>query len=298
MKRLALSALMLAIVVVWGWTFVIVKEAIAAYGVLPFLAVRYAIATVAIGLFAARRVTRASLTTGGLIGLVLAAAYLFQTFGLRLTTPTNSGVITGLFVVFAPVANRLFYGVRTSRLLWGAIGLCVAGLVLLSGGSPDGVAPGDVLTLGAAACFGVHVALLDRHAKHHDASALAFAQVGVAAIVFLLACPMRTMPAWPTRQVWFALVMTGIVATAAAFYVQTFVQQRLPAVQTAMIIVLEPLFAAIFGYWLANDRLTAIQIVGAALMTGAAGVAEVVPLLRQQIRRSGPPQAPPRGQPR
>ena len=117
MKRLALSALMLSIVVVWGWTFVVVKEAIAAYGVVPFLAVRYAIATVAIGAFAARRVTRASLTTGGLIGRVLAAAYLFQTFGLRLTTATNSGVITGLFVVFAPVANRLLYGVRTARLL-------------------------------------------------------------------------------------------------------------------------------------------------------------------------------------
>jgi len=281
LKRLALSLLLLAVVAVWGWTFTLMKEAIAAYGVVSFLAVRYAIASAALGLFAARRADRRTLRTGGLIGLVLVAAYLFQTFGLRHTSATNTGVITGLFVVFVPLANRWLFGVRTERLLWVTIGTSLVGLGLLSGFAPEGVALGDVLTVGAAACFGLHVALLDRYARHHDASALALGQILTAAVVFLAVAPLVEPVAWPTARVWFALLVTGIVATAVAFTVQTYVQQRLPAVQTAMIILMEPLFAALFAYLLAGERLTGVQILGAALLTGSALVAELYPLLRR-----------------
>jgi drug/metabolite transporter (DMT)-like permease len=84
------------------------------------------------------------------------------------------------------------------------------------------------------------------------------------------------------EAVWPALLVTGLVATAAAFLVQTYVQQRLRAVQTAMIIVTEPLFAALFGYLVRGDRLTGVQVAGAGLMVAALVLAEVYPLLRKR----------------
>lgn len=289
MRRLALCALMLAVVAVWGWTFSLMKAPVAEYGVVAFLAVRFAIAAAAMGLVTARRATRRSLATGGLIGLVLAAAYLCQTFGLRLSTATNTGLITGLFVVFAPLANRALFGVRTRAAHWLAVGASVVGVALLTGAGPARPALGDALTLGCAACFGLHVALLDHYAKHHDAGVLAFGQIGSTAVVLLLLWPLAGRVSWPSPRVWFALVVTGLVATAAAFWVQTYAQQRLTAVQAAIIIVTEPLFAAGFGYLLAGDRLVAIQWLGAALMVSALVVAEVYPTLRRSPR---PPAAP------
>ena len=287
MNRLAWCLLLLAVVAVWGWTFSLMKGPVEAYGVVSFLAVRFAIGAGAISLAAARRTTWRTLRVGGPIGLVLAGAYLVQTYGLRHTTATNTGLITGLFIVFAPLANRLLFGVRTRPALWGAIGISVVGLGLLAGGGLNGVALGDVLTLGAAALFGLHIALLDRYAKPHDAVVLAQGQLTAAAAVFLVAWPLiepvRLPPSgWGMDAVWPALLVTGLVATAAAFLVQTYVQQRLRAVQAAMIIVTEPLFAALFGYLVRGDRLTGVQMAGAALMVAALVLVEVYPLLRKR----------------
>ena len=275
--RLALSCLMLGIVAVWGWTFALMKGPIAEYGVVSFLAVRFVIGSAALGLFAARRTNAKGLATGALIGIVLAGCYLFQTFGLRHTTATNTGVITGLFIVFAPLCNRLLFGVRTPATLWAAIGVSVLGLALLTGAGPVRIAMGDLLTLGAAAGFGLHVALLDRYAKRHDAAGLALGQLAAASITFLAIWPFVEPMAWPAPRVWFALLVTGLVATAAGFFVQTLVQRRLSAVETAAIIIVEPVFAAVFGYLLAGDRLTGLQIVGAVLVAGAMIAVEVYP---------------------
>lgn len=278
MRRLALSLLLLGAVAVWGWTFVLVKEAVAGYGVLSFLAVRYAIAAAAIAALTAWRADRRSLGAGMAIGVPLAAGFLLQTFGLRHTTASNSGVITGLFVVFVPLTNRLLFGQRTERVALAAIAVSVLGLGLLSGAAPHGVALGDLLTLGAAAAFGLHVALLGRYSKHYATGALTLGQLVCAAALFAAACPLAERLAWPTPRVWGIILLTALVATAAAFYIQTLVQQRLSAIQVAMILLMEPLFAAVFGYLLAGDRLTGVQIIGAAMMTGAASIVEVRPI--------------------
>ena len=280
MNRLALSGLLLAIVAVWGWTFVLVKDAVAVYGVIPFLAVRFVIGSACIGLFVRRHTDRRTLTAGGLIGVAVALAYLLQTLGLDRSTATNTGVITGLFIVFAPVANRVLFGVKTRPLLWGAIGASLIGLALLTGAGPDGLAGGDFFTLGCAASFGLHVALLDRYSKHYHAGALVFAQLLAATGIFTAAWLASEPLHWPPAEVWPALLITGVVATALAFFVQTSVQQRLSAVETAMIILTEPIFAAVFGYMLHGDRLSGLQIFGGLLMVVAVFAAELYPLVR------------------
>lgn len=280
MKRLLPSALLLAIVIVWGWTFTVVKDAVEIYGVVPFLAVRFAIGAACIGPFAARGVELRSLRTGAWIGLALAAAYLLQTFGLRYSTATNTGLITGLFIVFVPLANRILFGVRTRRMLWAAIAVSLCGLVLLTGTGPQRLQAGDGLTLGCAACFGLHVALLDRYSKDHRAVTLVLGQLTTAAVLLAGVWGVRGPVEWPPAEVWPALLVTGGICTAAAFFVQTFAQQRLSAVETGLIILTEPIFAAVFGWLLAGDRLTGPQIFGAGLMVAAVFAAEIYPLVR------------------
>jgi drug/metabolite transporter (DMT)-like permease len=111
---------------------------------------------------------------------------------------------------------------------------------------------------------------------------LVLGQLTTATILFWCACLPYGIPKWPTAEVWTALLITGGVATAVAFYVQTFVQQRLSAVETAMIILTEPIFAAVFGYLLHGDRLTRLQIGGAALMVAAVFAVE----LHSQLRKN------------
>jgi drug/metabolite transporter (DMT)-like permease len=267
---------------VWGWTFVVVQDAIALYGVLPFLAVRFSLAGAALAPIYAARLTRRSLMVGGGIGVVLAAGYLFQTTGLLFTTPTNSGLITGLFVVFAPLADRLLFGVNTSRQVLLAVGLSLFGMVLLAGGGPEGATWGDLLTLLCAMALGLHIALLSRYAAGQDAGGLTLAQILAMALLFVVAWPFFEPVSLPPAGVWFALLVTGLLASAGAFLVQTTVQQRIPAARTAIILTMEPVFAALFGYWLAGDRLVAVQLLGAALILSALVIGEVLPVLRRR----------------
>jgi len=281
-KNLIYTLMLVGITAVWGWTFVVVRDAIALYGVLPFLAVRFALAAGALAPFSVPKLTRRTLLVGGGIGVVLAVAYLFQTLGLLFTTPTNSGLITGLFVVFAPLADRIFFGASFSRQVIVAVVLSLLGMVLLAGGGPEGVNPGDLLTLVCAAALGLHIALLSRYAAGYDALSLAFAQILAMSALFILFWPFFDPVELPPRGVWIALLVTGLVASAGAFWVQTFAQQRIPAARTAIILTMEPVFAALFGYWLAGDRLVIVQITGAVLILSALIVGEVLPVLRRR----------------
>jgi drug/metabolite transporter (DMT)-like permease len=279
--RLIYTLLLVATTAVWGWTFIVVQDAISVYGVIPFLAVRFALAGAALTPIYAMKLTRRSLIVGGGIGVVLAAGYLFQTTGLLFTTPTNSGLITGLFVVFAPLADRLLFGANVSRQVVLAVALSLLGMVLLAGGGPEGANWGDLLTLLCAAALGLHIALLSRYAASYDAGALTLAQILSIALLFVIVWPFFAPVSLPTPEVWVALLVTGLLASAGAFLVQTTVQQHIPAARTAIILTMEPVFAALFGYWLAGDRLVAVQILGALMILSALVIGEVVPVLRR-----------------
>ncbi len=145
--RIIYSLLLVGVTAVWGWTFVAVQGAIGLYSILGFLAMRFAIAAAALAPFSVPKVTLKTFTVGAGIGLVLGLGYLLQTTGLLFTNPTNSRLITRLFVVFTPLADRLFFGVRPSRRVLVAVSLSLLGMVLLAGSGPAGTQVGDLLTL-------------------------------------------------------------------------------------------------------------------------------------------------------
>ncbi len=280
MKRWLATLGLVGVTAVWGWTFVLVREAVTAWGVMDFLAVRFAIAALVMLPFGGRRLTAPSLRTGLWIGAILAAGYTLQTWGLTLTTATNAGLITGLFVVLAPVADRILYGTRISRAAVASVGLSLAGMVLLTGRTPSTVAVGDLLVLACALAFGIHIAVLSRHSPEHDPGALTTAQMTALAVIFVLLWPLTGSPAVPPREVWFALALTGVVASAVAYSIQTFAQRHLSTARTAVILTLEPVFAGFFGHALAGERLEPLQWLGAALIFGALTLSEILPALR------------------
>ncbi len=280
MNPLVLTLLLLAVTAVWGWGFTLAKDAVAVYGVIAFLTMRFVLGWASLRLLTPRPIPRMAWIYGAGLGVLLAAAHLFMTFALRYTTATNTGLITGLCVVVGPLVSRLLFGVRAHRVAWIAIGISMLGLTLLTGVGPSPFNLGDLFTLAGAVCFGFHLSLLDRFAKHHAAKDLALAQLGTTAVMLLPVWALTEPLALPTSAVvWWAIAITGILGTGLGFYVQTLAQQRLPVVHIAVILSMEPAFGALFGFLLAGDRLQGVQLLGGVLMIGAVILAEVGPAL-------------------
>lgn len=256
------ALLLVLVTAVWGWTFVLVKAAVTQYPTLPFLQLRFGLALVVMALIVRRLPTRRELRYGSVIAVVLAGGYLAQTAGLTMTSPGNAGLITGLFVVFTPLLNRLF-GARIRWWTWIAVAVSLAGLTCLTGG-PSGMGAGDVLVLACALLFALHIVLLGRWSPGLPAGSLAMVQMAVAALIF------SAGGSWslrvPTPQVWFAIVITGVFASALGFYIQTWSQGFISPNRTALILATEPAWALAAAVILAGQRLGLLQAVGAALV--------------------------------
>ncbi len=283
MKPWMATLLLICVTAVWGWTFVIVGSAVAVYGVMGFLAIRFLIAGVATVAVWGRHMTLRTLRVGATIGLILAVGYLLQTWGLKYTTATNAGLITGLFVVLAPIIDRVIYKTRLHPSAWAAVALSVVGMTLLTGRLPTQLALGDVLVFGCAFAFGTHIAVLSHHSGRHDPGSLATAQMLGLAVIFVVLWPLTEEIVAPPREVWFALALTGLVASALAYAIQTSAQQVLSTVKTAVVLTLEPVFAGLFGFILAGERLTPLKFLGAALIFGAVLMSEVTPLIAARL---------------
>ena len=250
---------------VWGWTFVLVKDAVTQYPTLPFLQVRFALALLVMIVLVRRLPTRRELRLGLVIGTVLAAGYLAQTVGLTMTSPGNAGLITGLFVVLTPLLNRLF-GAPIRWWTWVATGLSLAGLVMLTGGL-SGMGLGELLVLACAVLFALHIVLLGRWSPGLPAAPLAMVQMAACTVLFSAGGTWSLRP--PSGGVWFAIVITGVFASALGFYIQTWSQAFISANRTALILATEPAWALAAAVVLAGQRLELLQAAGAALVLAA-----------------------------
>jgi drug/metabolite transporter (DMT)-like permease len=277
--------LLIAVTAVWGWTFVLVKDAISQYPTLPFLAIRFALALLVMALVVRRVPSRRTLTRGAVIGVALAAGYLFQTVGLQFTSPGNAGLITGLFVVFTPLIERLT-GRPVAGRTFVAVVAALVGTVLLAGGGATGIGIGDVLVLGCAVAFAVHIVLLSRWSPSLPSSELALVQMGAATLLFSAGgTPQLLTTPPPNQSVWVAIVITAVLASALAFFVQTWAQVHLTASRTALVLATEPAWALGFSVLLAGQRLDLVQAIGAALVLAAILGHELVPDLRGADRK-------------
>jgi len=280
------TAALILVTAVWGVTFVQVKDAVELYPFLAFLAVRYLIATAALAPVAVARLRglgRDGLVAGAVLGVLVALGIGLQTAGLERTTVTNTGFITGLYVLFTPLLGLALFRTKIPREVWLAVGLAIVGLGFLSG-IPDGSAGGDLLVLASTVAQALQIVMVERYANRFDAFALTFAQVATAALCFgaiALAAGDLSVPRGAT--VWAALLVTGVFAVAFALVVQVWAQRRVSAARIAIIFSLETVFAGLAGYLFAGDRLGALALAGCGLIL--AGIVLAEPSSARLLRR-------------
>jgi drug/metabolite transporter (DMT)-like permease len=279
-RETAAELALIGVAAVWGLTFTMVQDAIAILPTFAFLAFRFAGATAIVVPLVRRRLAALppeGWRAGLVMGAFLTAGYIFQTLGLEQTTPSNTGFITGLFVVLTPVMGALVLGQRISRTAWAAAAVSALGLYLLSGAGGHFHTRGDGLVLIAAIAFAAHILATGRAARRFDVGALLAVQLAVAGVVCLvLAIATGRLEAPHGSTVWGALAVTAVVASALGFFVQTYAQQHAPPSRTALILASEPAFAGLFGWLLAHDRLSAVAWVGAALIMVAIVAVELL----------------------
>jgi drug/metabolite transporter (DMT)-like permease len=270
---------LVAVTAVWGSTFVVVKDAVKTMPVSDFLTWRFALAALAMLLLRPRAVAglgRDGRRAGALIGVALGAGYLMQTLGLQTTPASISGFITGMFVVLTPLAAGVLLRQSPTRSAWAAVALATAGLALLSLHGVS-VGRGELLTLGCAVAFALHIVGLGQWASSYDVYGLAVVQlVVVAGMCGVVAAPGGI--AVPHRAgVWGALVLTAIAATAIAFVVQTWAQAHLSPTRAAVVMTMEPVFAGVFAVVAAHEHLGPRNVAGAALVLLAMVLTEIGP---------------------
>lgn len=270
----------LALVVVtaiWGVTFVQMKDALELYPLFAFLAARFLIAVVTLAIPVAPRLRslgRRGALTGAALGALLAAGYGLQTAGLERTTVSAAGFVTGMYVVLTPLVALLLFRIRAGVAVWAGVALATAGLAMLSGVSA-GSSTGDLLVLGGAALYALQIVLMERVAPRYDPLALTTAEMTAAFVGFAaIAVATGQVEVPHGATVWGALIVTGVFASAFAYLVQAWAQQRTSANRTALVFALEPVFAGIFGFALAGDRLGALGWAGCAVILSGIAVSE------------------------
>ena len=270
------SLALVAVTAVWGWSFTAIHDVLARIAPSTFVAYRFALAALILALFGRMRgLTRREALAGLGAGVFLGLGFALQTLGLVTTTPSNSGFITGMTVVFIPAAAFFVHRARLSRAHLLAIALAVLGLALLTLQGLR-VSAGDLWTLGCAVAFSCHVLALGVVNRWGNILRITVVQlVTVAALSLLWAgAAGDTVLLAGDPAVWGALAVTATGGTALAYLVQAKAQTVLPASRVALIFTAEPVFAAGFGYWLAGDRFTALNVLGGVLVLVAMLVSE------------------------
>lgn len=286
------TAALLGITAVWGSTFFMLKDVVTRIPVPDFLAVRFVVAAVALWLLRPRALVglgAASWRKGVGLGVVYGVAQVLQTAGLQHTSASVSGFITGMYVVFTPLFAAVLLRARVGRAVWVAVALATAGMGTLS---LQGFAlgSGEALTLASAALYAVHILGLGLWSTPREAYALSVVQmITIGGVCAAAAAPGGiALPA--NAADWTALLYMALVAGALSLVAQTWAQAHLPATRAAIIMTMEPVWAALFAVLFGGEVLGWRVVVGGALVLTGMYLSELGPR-----RAPAPPPAPAAG---
>ena len=271
---------------IWGATFVVVKDALSNCSVFLYIAIRFSLAALLMGLLfwrSLRELNRKTIWAGAQIGLFMFGGYAFQTSGLRLTSPSNAAFITGSSVILVPILLAAFGRRHMTAWIWAGAAAAFAGLYLLTvpvEGLRD-LNRGDPLVFMCAVMFAFHMIFIGRHVERHSVGALSFLQVATTALLALASVPILGAAGWErprlhwSGQLIFAIAITAIGSTVIGFSLQTWAQQYASPAHTAILVSLEPVFAAATAFFFAHQHLSGRALAGAALVLAGILLAEL-----------------------
>ena len=279
---------LLAMTACWGSTFFLIKDLLDRVPVLDFLAVRFAIATGGLFLLAPRalgRLSAASRRHAVVLGLLYGVAQILQTAGLAHTPASVSGFITGMYVVCTPLLAALILRTRITAMTWGAVLLATAGLAVLTLNGFS-VGYGEAVTLVAAVLYALHIVGLGAWAGARQAMGMTIVQLFVITVVCFAATAPDGLVLPSNPRDWLSVVYMALFAGALALAGQTWAQAHLPPTRTAIIMSMEPVFAAFFAVLLGGESVTARMAVGGLMVLTAMLVVELAP--RRKIEAEVP----------
>jgi drug/metabolite transporter (DMT)-like permease len=266
-RKLKVSALLVAVSMIWGSTFLIVQDSIRFAGPFTFLAIRFGIGALVLAVIFHKRlaqITRAEIITGSIIGLFLFGTYALQTVGLQYISSSKAGFITAMYVpLVAMLSVPLLRQKLTSGSVLGVM-LSVVGITFISINSSwqFTFGLGELLTLGCAIAAALHIICISKFAPRVDAMNLALVQTVLTAILSLIAMPIAGEPfVLPPLPIWGSALFLGVAATAFALAVMNRAQQVVSSIQATLIYALEPVWAGMLGF-LAGERLSLIAWIG------------------------------------
>ena len=279
MNRSLGVGLLLFVTLVWGSTFVVIKESLESVPPGLFLALRFSAAALALAWV---RPVPGMFRTGLVLGLVMFLSYGSQTVGLYYTSASKGAFITALSVVLVP----MFTGISGRRWLplrvWLAALLALGGLGLMTLTDVSGVNIGDLIIVGTAVTYALHLLLIDRGLRKFPPLQLAAAQLWpVAVLSWLWAAPDVGLIGQLPAGVWWSVLYLALVATALVLVLQNVAQKYVPPHTAALIFVLEPVFAAVFSWLVLGEQLGPYGWLG--------GILVVVGMVLGEIRPAGTP---------
>lgn len=271
-------ALLLLVTLIWGTTFVIIKDTLDSIPPSLFLALRFSLAALSlIWVRPAPGIWR----WGLILGAVMFVSYGSQTVGLLYTSASKGAFITALSVVLVPILTGIINRRWLPARVWIAAGLALAGLALMTLTDVGGVNIGDLIILGTALAYAVHILLIDRAVREQPPLQLAAAQIWpVAVLSWLWAMPHAGQTGQLSGQVWLAIGFLAVVATALVLVLQNTAQKVVSPHTAALIFVLEPVFAAVFGWLLLGEQLGLFGWLGGLLVLLGMLVSELRPVRR------------------
>jgi drug/metabolite transporter (DMT)-like permease len=269
----------LAMTACWGSTFFLIKDLLDRVPVLDFLAVRFAIASAALLLLAPRavgRLSRESLRHAVVLGLLYGVAQILQTAGLAHTPASVSGFITGMYVVCTPLFAAVLLRSRISAVTWAAVALALGGLAVLSL-SGLSVGYGEAITFCSALLYALHIVGLGAWSDARQAMGMTIVQLLVITVVAFVATAPDGIVLPSTTGDWVSVVYMAVFAGALALAGQTWAQAHLPPTRTAIIMTMEPVFAALFAVLLGGEAATPRMLLGGLMVLTAMFAVELVP---------------------
>ena len=272
---------LLAMTAAWGSTFFMIKDVVTRIPVPDLLALRFAIAAVALAVIAGPRL-RMSTTTlrrGLLLGLLYGVAQLLQTFGLAQTAASVSGFLTGLYVVLTPLLSALILRTRIPPAVWAASVLATAGLGVLSL-QGFAIGYGELLTVASAVVYALHIVALGRMSEPGTAWALSAVQMATIAVVCGVAAVPGGIQLPASGTDWAIVIYLALIAGALTMLLQTWAQARVEAARAAVIMAMEPVWAAAFAVAFGGESVTGRMIIGGGAILAAMYLVELAPQRR------------------